>query len=1271
MARQRTRQRGLSSGVAALAGASAAACGASAVTVGGKEGPAAAGAAGAASGGASAAGAGGVPKDGGLKDFFGGAEGAGGLGGYGWNPYGRGGGYGYGADFYDRDFYGGYGGHGDRFGGGGASSSTATAEPKDEDCSRVESNGMPLADLLREAADALGERRLEEAPEDIRQLVGVFAAERHRRFFLAHCPQAVVLAKLLEAGYGSSSSSSSRSGADDHVNRTVVAEDLSSLLDLAPTLRAPFRQPPKWTDKPWEPALNAAQQRTGIVMFPTGEQLFQVEVIDVSLWRAHPRRRCQGRRDLANLQATPLHRCLEKCAAHPLCRSATFWRWQPGGFGFEQRCFLSSTCSSDIAVSDGAENAVLFEKRSKKTPEQEALLRRTVLTPTGGAAWAPRCGHKLLTTRGRKEGSVQFWLLGGVGVDQFSNSSSSAESGGKSDTTTTSTSTTSGTKPRGAAAVAAARELVATRNATLKAEGGGHVIEAYLSRHVELSGELPPLRSLPYGRLGDIWRSGDLGASWVNVLRRTPWGPRTFFGAEAVDEGRALLVFGGVRDAQQPDGAETDAGGPLRVYLNDVWLLRAAGDEESEWLPLAKAPWAARGAFQSVLIHSENGTEELIVMGGRLENGSMANDVWACSTRQLLTGTNNVTSPWHQLTPAAAWAPRSDFAAASPSSGSREVFVIGGVAQDDRPLADVWRSTDGGVSWTRLVEAAPFGPRVGASAVVLGGGELVLFGGYAYPDANRAPLPSNATEASEPWSSATWLSLGGARWKPLNASRMAWSPSTMHAGITVAQCGSGANEATSKCAYVSGGLNAEGYYDNTVHRIAVPAEALNATDAAGIEERAAKPGGVASADSDVGGGSSGVATPAFDAIGGAAGLALAVGCSLSLLVFVGLALFRSTTAAVQGGGALLCCSLAAYAVFQVTELSRELRALRSADPPQCRADQPATVAALKEALGMGEVETLLRLASKESFGYGGYDSYGSGRGLGGYGGGRGGGLYGDRYGGYGDDLYGGYGGGGGGGYGGRFGEDFGAAGAPSAADATGSETGGRDASAAQQARELAALPTTQSLSCRSPRCDRNATACQAGVPRSMTSPYGCCSDYMLLMLADVTEWLDRNDIPYFITYGTLIGALREGDILPWTQDMDIVVDRAHWSRLQRGLEAAEFFGGRRYMFGVDQWEERVSRVCADWEGFASSVIGGPDGDRFSRGTEFHLDIYARDWWQVKDLDLIDCVEPLGTDSGTLEIRGRNFSAPARPRACVEKLYGAEWRVPKHALSGVN
>eukprot|EP00971_Amphidinium_carterae_P296141 5882331-Amphidinium_carterae.1 len=342
------------------------------------------------------------------------------------------------------------------------------------------------------------------------------------------------------------------------------------------------------------------------------------------------------------------------------------------------------------------------------------------------------------------------------------------------------------------------------------------------------------------------------------------------------------------------------------------------------------------------------------------------------------------------------------------------------------------------------------------------------------------------------------------------------------------------------------------------------------------------------------------------------------------------------------------CAL--YSIVSLGKLAEELKVARH-EACQPNGTELATlqdivgVDALRERLG--QVEILLRIAGRESpFGYGYGDvSRGMGSGRSPY-------DYGGRY----DDLGAGYESMGGGLFGG------------SAAASPGS-TASKDTAATAKERELANLPTTRYLSCRTPRCDRNATTCKHGVPRSLASPYGCCSDYMLIMLRDVTSWLGQRNIPYFITYGTLLGALREGDVLPYTQDIDIVVDRSHWVELQRGLEGTEFFGGRRYLFGVDQWESKVSRICADWDGFAPSVIGGQENDRLSRSADFHLDVYASDWWQITDLHLVDCVEPLGMT--TLAIRELNFSAPARPRACVEKLYGAEWRTPKHALAGVN
>ena len=94
---------------------------------------------------------------------------------------------------------------------------------------------------------------------------------------------------------------------------------------------------------------------------------------------------------------------------------------------------------------------------------------------------------------------------------------------------------------------------------------------------------------------------------------------------------------------------------------------------------------------------------------------------------------------------------------------------------------------------------------------------------------------------------------------------------------------------------------------------------------------------------------------------------------------------------------------------------------------------------------------------------------------------------------------------------------------------------------------------------------------------------------------------------------------------------------------------------------------------------------------FERGVDYHLDFYDTSWWVFRDLLLSGCVEveqDTKSDSDDkvassafrgverykvkrVKMRGREFSVPTRPVSCVEKLYGADWAVPKEGLNGVN
>lgn len=153
------------------------------------------------------------------------------------------------------------------------------------------------------------------------------------------------------------------------------------------------------------------------------------------------------------------------------------------------------------------------------------------------------------------------------------------------------------------------------------------------------------------------------------------------------------------------------------------------------------------------------------------------------------------------------------------------------------------------------------------------------------------------------------------------------------------------------------------------------------------------------------------------------------------------------------------------------------------------------------------------------------------------------------------------------------------------------------------------------------------------------------------VLLEACEFLEEIGVTYFLIAGTLLGIVRDGELLPHDKDIDLGipwdVDR-EW--LMDQIEASEKFtinGGKRPSPEVSEWNFSFVRkgtpIALDLFFFK------PEGDYWLAG--FHCKPYP--WLhQLKQRMLT-----------TIPYKGRNIPAPEHPEEMMEETYGKNWKIP--------
>ena len=195
----------------------------------------------------------------------------------------------------------------------------------------------------------------------------------------------------------------------------------------------------------------------------------------------------------------------------------------------------------------------------------------------------------------------------------------------------------------------------------------------------------------------DAWQSGDNGATW-SLVNASPWSLGKIGHSSVVLPDASIVTMSG------------DSG---NGWFSDVWR---SVDKGVTWTQLTHdAPWGARIAFPSVAMPDGS----IVLMGGFGGSFTYPDDVWKSTDEG---------STWTQLTAHAGWSPRAGHTAVVMPDGN--IVVMGGNNINSHVVFnDVWRSSDGGKTWTQVNASAGWAPRGSLSSVVMPDGSILLTGG--------------------------------------------------------------------------------------------------------------------------------------------------------------------------------------------------------------------------------------------------------------------------------------------------------------------------------------------------------------------------------------------------------------------------------------------------------------------------------------------------------------------------------------------------------------
>lgn len=188
----------------------------------------------------------------------------------------------------------------------------------------------------------------------------------------------------------------------------------------------------------------------------------------------------------------------------------------------------------------------------------------------------------------------------------------------------------------------------------------------------------------------------------------------------------------------------------------------------------------------------------------------------------------------------------------------------------------------------------------------------------------------------------------------------------------------------------------------------------------------------------------------------------------------------------------------------------------------------------------------------------------------------------------------------------------------------------------------------------------------------------CCKNHMIQVLHYLGELLERENITYWLNFGSLLGAVRDGKIIPWDSDSDIGMFKEDLIKLLDLKPEIKKAGYVLSDYEPNLWQVRYSHAnwayCDIWLYEKAPVSKHPVKDIVRTTMELAMPLDEK---IDSDETILKCMVPWFQVNHTtnfplwyvneptkIDMEGRMMCCPKFPKTVTKFIYGPDWKTPQ-------